>query len=125
MQNDSGKAGELHVAGLLCARGYTLLTKNYHSRYGEIDIIVRDAQYIVFVEVKTRGQKQLFAPQQAVTVTKQKKLVQTALLYLQVHPEFADLQPRFDVAAVITQGTPAQIVDVQYFTGAFDGGGLF
>lgn len=125
MNNRSGKIGEDYVRQWLLEKGYVILDVNYHSRFGEIDIIVKDSQYIVFVEVKTRDVVHKGAPLEAVTRIKQKKIVQTALLYLQEHTELQNLQPRFDVAGVITNGQKKQVKEVQYITNAFDGGGVF
>ena len=55
MNNSSGKIGERYVLQMLLEQGYTFIDANYHSRFGEIDIIVADDKYIVFVEVKTRA----------------------------------------------------------------------
>ena len=55
MKNQSGKAGEDHVARWLESQGYEILARNFHSRYGEIDIVAQRPPYIAFVEVKARG----------------------------------------------------------------------
>ena len=125
MNNSSGKIGEEYVKSLLQEKGYFVLDTNYHSRFGEIDIIVKDSKYIIFVEVKTRDVNRMGEPLEAVTKAKQKKIVQTALLYLQEHVQWQNLQPRFDVAGLLTTGKEKQIKEVQYITNAFDGGGLF
>lgn len=113
----TGNQGEQAVAQLLREYGYHVLACNYHSRYGELDIIARDDKYIVFVEVKTRSVARKAAPQEAVTPAKQKRLLQTALHYLQERPALAQLQPRFDVAAVIADG--ALVKEISYFTDSF------
>lgn len=95
-----GAAGEVLAARFLREAGYTLLCANYRCRFGEIDIIATDDEYIAFVEVKTRAQDALYAPREAVTAQKQERIRKTALLFLQEHP--TDLQPRFDVIEVIT-----------------------
>ena len=79
-------------------RGYEILKRNFHSRFGEIDIIARRGPYIAFVEVKTRAQNSLVSPLEAITPAKQRKLTATALEYLRQNP--SKLQPRFDAAAV-------------------------
>ena len=104
MNNSSGKIGERYVVQMLLEQGYMFIDANYHSRFGEIDIIVADDKYIVFVEVKTRDEKSISTPLEAVTFSKKKKLIQTALLYLQEHEELQHLQPRFDAAGIITMG---------------------
>ena len=125
MNNSSGKIGERYVVQMLLEQGYMFIDANYHSRFGEIDIIVADDKYIVFVEVKTRDTNSRSKPLEAVTSGKKKKLIQTALLYLQEHEELQHLQPRFDAAGIITTGKNKEITEVQYMTNAFDGGGLF
>ena len=125
MNNSSGKIGERYVVQMLLEQGYMFIDANYHSRFGEIGIIVEDDKYIVFVEVKTRDTNSRSKPLEAVTSGKKKKLIQTALLYLQEHEELQHLQPRFDAAGIITTGKNKEITEVQYITNAFDGGGLF
>lgn len=125
MHNSSGKIGEEYIQQLLQKQGYILRAANYRSRYGEIDIIAEKEQYIVFVEVKTRDEKRKAEPLEAVTAIKRKKVVQTAMLYLQEHIQAQKLQPRFDVAGVITSGREQTVIQVQYLEGAFDAGGLF
>lgn len=115
MSQNTGRAGEDYAAEWLEKHGYRIVERNYHSRFGEIDIIAEDSQYIVFVEVKTRAQGSIVSPAEAVTRSKQKKILLTAQLYLQKSP--SPLQPRFDVAAVTTlYGEP---LGLQYFANAF------
>lgn len=111
----AGRAGEDYTALWLENHGYSIVERNYHSRYGEIDIIVRDSQYIVFVEVKTRASGSMVPGAAAVTPSKQQKLLLTAQTYLMKSQ--CALQPRFDVAAVTTlHGEP---MGLQYFENAF------
>jgi putative endonuclease len=123
MNNASGKIGEEFTAKLLAEKGYQIVETNYHSRFGEIDIIARDAKYIVFVEVKTREENSMINPLEAVTISKQKKIIKTALLYLQSHK--TELQPRFDVAGIVTNANDMSIQSVNYITNAFEGGTSF
>lgn len=119
MDNSSGAAGEAFTAAYLEKRGFEILRRNFHSRFGEVDIVARDARYLVFVEVKTREKNSLVNPLEAVTVSKCRKIVRTAQIYLQQHPE--NLQPRFDVAAVTAvRGVPESI---RYLENAFSGTG--
>lgn len=121
MDNGSGRIGERYTAELLCAKGYTILERNYHSRYGEIDIIAKDDKYIVFVEVKTRVAGAKSHPLEAVTKAKRQKLIKTALLYLAAHPELEALQCRFDVAGLTVRRDSLQIQEVAYIPNAFEG----
>lgn len=120
-----GDRGEALAARYLEKRGYAVLACNYHSRYGEIDMIAADAQYILFVEVKTRGRGSLGRPAEAVDLRKQKKLMRTAVDYLQKYP--ADLQPRFDVVEVYASDGSAE-AEIHHIPNAFwleDAYGLF
>lgn len=115
MDPGTGKAGEAHIAKLLKKNGYRILEKNYHSRFGEIDIIGENGQYIVFVEVKTRERGSMVSPLEAITPAKQRRLILTAETYLGLHP--SGLQPRFDAAAVYTEN--GRIVGEEYLENAF------
>lgn len=121
MRNESGQIGEEYASELLVKQGYEVLQRNYHSRFGEIDIIARNEEYIVFAEVKTRDEKFLVSPLESVTAAKQKKLCKTAMLYLQSHP--TGLQPRFDVIGIVTSGTDCQVKSVEHIENAFSFGG--
>ena len=114
-----GAAGEVLAARYLRKKGYTLLAANYHTRFGEIDIIAADKKYIAFVEVKLRGEAAIYTPQEAVTPAKQQKIIKTAMLYLQTHP--VDLQPRFDVISIVTDGTDTlRVRSLEHLKSAFD-----
>ena len=118
-----GAAGEVLAARFLRGKGYTILASNYRCRQGEIDIIAADKRYIVFVEVKTRRSDSLYAPREAVTVQKQRRLLQTAAVYLR-HHETA-LQPRFDVVEVVTHPeNRMQIEEIDHIMGAYEAGDL-
>ena len=119
-----GAAGEVLAARFLRERGYDILTANYRTRLGEIDIIAADKQYIAFVEVKTRQPGALYAPREAVTVSKQNKIIQTAALYLKGHPD-EKRQPRFDVVEVVTTaGDPLAAAEIHHLQNAFETGDL-
>lgn len=102
MTAETGKAGENCVTSWLEERGYEILERNFHSRFGEIDIIAKRGTYIAFVEVKTRAPNSLVSPLEAITPAKQRKLTATAMEYLRQNP--CKLQPRFDAAAVCSRG---------------------
>ena len=112
---ERGRQGEDIIAKLLENQGFEIVTQNYYSRYGEIDIIAKNGVYILFVEVKARNENGLGTPAQAVTKSKQRKIALTASKYLQENP--IDLQPRFDVAEVFFSETGA--VKTEYIENAF------
>lgn len=117
MANTSGSVGESCAAEYLSKCGYRILERNYHSRFGEIDIIAENDQYIIFTEVKTRRELSLVNPEQAVTPAKQRRIAKTALLYLQSHP--TGLQPRFDVIGIVTAGEKHAVQSLQHIENAF------
>ncbi len=113
-----GAAGEVLAARYLRDNGYDLLGANYRTRFGEIDIIAADDEYIVFVEVKTRAQDAYYLPREAVTADKQRRIIKTALLYLSRYPD--PRQPRFDVIEVVTAaGRPMQLVTLNHLENAY------
>lgn len=118
-----GAIGEILASRFLREKGYEVVASNFRCRQGEIDIIATHKNYLVFVEVKTRQEKALYAPREAVTVTKQRRLLQTAALYLSRYP--CDLQPRFDVVEVITANEdPHRIIEINHIIGAYEAGDL-
>ena len=109
----NGVFGENLAVKLLESKGFEILERNFHSRFGEIDIIARDAEYLIFAEVKTRSiGASLGAPREAVDKAKQQKIIRTALHYLQ--NSNLPLQPRFDVIEVyLTPGAKHKIKHIQ------------
>ena len=99
MLNDIGIKGEIAALKFYVQNGYAFLEKNYRSKYGEIDIILKNSEYIVFSEVKTRKPDTFGKPSESVDIRKRKRIIKTASEYLSENP--TDLQPRFDVTEVI------------------------
>ena len=93
------KIGESLASEHLKARGCKILVQNYRAKRGEIDLIVQDGEFIVFVEVKTRRSLQFGLPQEAVTIQKQRQISKIALAYLQAQ-NLLDAPCRFDVIAI-------------------------
>jgi putative endonuclease len=106
---ESGKTGENLACDYLQQQGLTLLARNFRSRYGEIDLIMRDGSTVVFVEVRARQQHNLVDSLQSINASKQKKLIKTALYYLQTHSKLMDYPARFDVIAITNQPAASQI----------------
>lgn len=104
-----GQMGERYAAQYLRTQGYEILTANYRTRFGEIDLIVQNDAYICFTEVKARSADCWATPAAAVDVSKQQKLAKAAMQYLQENQ--TQRQPRFDVVEVIfnAAGTAAQV----------------
>jgi putative endonuclease len=102
-----GKLGEEVAAGFLVQRGFTIVARNHRTPIGELDIIARDRRHLLFVEVKTRRSTAFGVPAEAVGAHKQRQILRAARWYLAT-ARYPDLQPRFDVIAVIVgPGEPA------------------
>ena len=95
----TGEEGEKIAAAYLKKNGYRIIEINFRCSIGEIDIVAKEKNDLVFVEVKTRKSTELGYPEQAVGIRKQKKMSQLALWYLQKR-KIADTNARFDVVAV-------------------------
>ncbi len=96
---DKGTEVETAVCRYLQQQGLKLLTRNYHSRGGEIDLIMQDNNVLVFVEVRFRKSTAFGTAAETVNRTKQSKLIHTAEQYLQRHRVVHD-SCRFDVVGV-------------------------
>lgn len=77
--------GEDFACRFLRAKGYNILTRNFHSRFGEIDIVAQDKGQLVFVEVKTRNSSKFGSPLEAVTENKLAKIRMTGEYFMLVH----------------------------------------
>jgi len=95
----TGKEGEKIAAAYLKKNGYRIIEINFRCPIGEIDIVAKEKNDLVFVEVKTRKSIALGYPEQAVGIRKQKKMSQLALWYMQKR-KIADTNARFDVVAI-------------------------
>jgi putative endonuclease len=93
-----GKWGEELALAYLNNKNYITISRGYRSRFGEIDLIVRNKGFIVFVEVKLRKNAVFAQAREFVGREKQKKIRMTASLWLASHN--TKLQPRFDVIEV-------------------------
>lgn len=97
-RNGVGAWGEEHAAKYLKKQGYRILERNYSCRFGEIDLIVSNREYLVFVEVKLRKSDAVARAAEFVDYRKQNRLRTTAELWLSLHE--TELQPRFDVVEI-------------------------
>ena len=115
----AGAAWERAARAHLEADGLRLLTANARYRGGEIDLVMRDREAIVFVEVRYRRNGDFGGSAPSVDAAKQRKLVLAAQCFLAEHPEFANAPCRFDVVAV-DGATDAP--RVEWIRNAFDAG---
>ncbi len=118
-----GALGEEFAAAYLRKQGYTVIARNFYASHYEIDIIARYANYICFIEVKTRRiseAKQYGRPAAAVTAGKQRRLIAAASQYLRRYPQTG--QPRLDVIEVYLpddEPTPRRAEKIIHMPGAF------
>ena len=94
----TGGAGEDAALEMFIQNGFALVERNYQTRYGEIDLIVKNERFLVFAEVKTRTNASWYRGCAAVTSQKKQKIIRTALLYLKENA--LPLQPRIDVIEI-------------------------
>jgi putative endonuclease len=95
----TGKKGEDIACAYLKSRGYRIVERNYKCPLGELDIVARDGDAIVFVEVKSRKSEEFGDPQLAVGLEKQKKVSRISLTYLK-EKHLYPCNARFDVVAI-------------------------
>jgi len=95
-----GKKGEEAALRFLKRKGYRILQKNYVCKMGEVDLIAKENDTLVFIEVKTRTSTTFGPPQLAVNAAKQVQLSQAALCFLKEN-KLEDVRARFDVIAIL------------------------
>ncbi len=95
-----GSRGEKIAAKFLRKQGYQIIEKNYRSRLGEIDIVAKEDESIVFVEVKTRRSTDFGLPEEALSYDKRRRLSKLALGYL-AHRRIKDTNCRFDMVSIL------------------------
>ena len=96
----TGKDAEEHACRYLQAQGLRIVHRNYHTRRGEIDLVMQDKDSLVFVEVRYRRQTHFGSAAESVDRRKQSKLIACANHYLQAFPEIAQQPCRFDVVSM-------------------------
>lgn len=112
-----GKHGEELACQALRRRGYAILARRYRTQGGEIDIVARDGQTVVFIEVKTRAGSACGTAREAVTMRKRHQLIRIATDYLAKH-RLTDVAARFDVVTI--DGDPGQTTNLEIIRHAFD-----
>ena len=114
----TGAWGEAIAAEYLRKKHYKIIANGFHSRFGEIDLIVQNRKFLVFVEVKLRKSANFAKAREYVDAKKQDKLRITASLYLSQNP--TDLQPRFDIIEIYApEGTATLAPEIYHMEDAF------
>jgi len=104
-----GKAGENIAANFLLDKGLVIITRNFRDKFGEIDIIAKDGETLVFVEVKTRRSDHFGIPEEAVTPAKQQQIIRVAMNYL-AQGKLLDAPVRFDVIGITLKNGNPEII---------------
>ena len=108
IQQRVGRWGEQAAADYLEKQGYQILARNFRTAHGEVDIIARQQNVLVFVEVKTRSSNRYGYPEYSVSPKKRLHLLSSAEKYILEHPEFTTW--RVDVIAVDGETGEARVV---------------
>lgn len=117
--NLNGAWGEALAAQYLRQKHYTLVAANYRTKFGEIDLIVRDRKHLAFVEVKLRKNADFAMAREYVDRRKRDRIRVSAAIYLENHPTM--LQPRFDVIEIYApQGRDTARPEINHMEGAFE-----
>ena len=110
-----GDEGERAAARYLRQQGYRVITRGYRTSRGEIDLIAREGNVLVLIEVKTRRGGQ---PAEAVTLEKQRRLINVALQFLKRH-RLLEQRCRFDVIAIVWADSSGEPV-IEHIRNAFE-----
>lgn len=113
-----GNIGEKYTVKHLRRKGYKILDRNMRNYYSEIDIIAENKEYIVFVEVKTRTEGQLYPPRAAVNAEKRKKILSASRSYIKY--KGINKKVRYDISEVYLTKEKHKISSINYIERAFD-----
>ena len=105
--NTLGKEGEARAVAFLKKKGYHILEKNYRTVFGEVDIIAKDKEVVVFIEVKTRSDDLFGHPFEAVNERKREKMRKVALCFMKKLRQ--EVPARFDVLSINMEDGPGCI----------------
>lgn len=103
-----GKFGEDLALKKIKRLGYKPIVRNFRCPLGEIDLIARHGEYLVFIEIKTRRGRSLGYAKEAVTLKKKRQISKVALVYMKEN-NCCDIKSRFDVVAVSIYGEKAEV----------------
>jgi putative endonuclease len=102
-RKDVGKLGEKLAQKFLKKKGYRICETNFRCQSGEIDIVAKRKDYLVFIEVRTKSNLDFGTPEESITESKKKKLISSALHYINTHRDLP-ASWRIDVVAIEIDG---------------------
>jgi putative endonuclease len=111
-----GARGEAYAAAFLKKQGYKLIVRNRWEKKGEIDLIVMDREFLVFVEVRTRTSEDFMTPEASIRAEKRRTVRRTVRRLIRKH-KTAGLRPRIDVVAIIWPAGEKQPSAVRHHKG--------
>lgn len=107
-----GNAGELIAENFLLKKGYRILDRQFLTRLGEIDLVAKDGNEVVFVEVKARYGTAFGHPEESVTKTKLRKIANTAELYVRMKG-ISNAPYRIDVIGIRLDKNPPEVTHLE------------
>ncbi len=118
---DTGRIGEQWCVEFLKKKGYKIVERNFRCRYGEIDVVARDGDTLVFIEVKTRRSRGFGLPKDSLDARKKRRIITASMNFLRkaavVDPSLQECPVRFDVVGIeLGQGGYA----VEHIQNAFE-----
>ena len=119
---DLGRRGEDRALAHLEGHGLELITRNYRCRAGEIDLVMRDGELLVLVEVRSRSRADFGGAAASIGRGKQRRFVLAAKHLLLAHPEFRRLRVRIDVVAIDPAPQPGDPPVITWIRNAFAAG---
>ena len=109
---EAGMNGQQEAERYLIEKGVGIIERNYRIKSGEIDLIGQDGEYVVFIEVKYRSSLSFGYPCEAVNIKKQRKIIKTALHYIN-HKRLSHCGFRFDVVEILKQNGSLEITHIE------------
>lgn len=99
-----GRRGEALAAEYLSEHGFEVIEQNWHTKFGEIDLVVLKDSLVVFVEVKLKSGDIFGSPEEMITKQKIAQVLNNAQVYLLTHPEFSSHKKRVDGVCIVVDG---------------------
>lgn len=117
---NTGRYAEQWACHYLRQQGLTLVTRNFRCRTGEIDLVMRDGNQLIFVEVRYRRNKTHGSAEESIDRRKQARVVRCAEYFLQRMAPLADLPARFDVVTLTESKSRNDMFETRWIRNAFD-----
>jgi putative endonuclease len=113
---ESGRKAEQIARGYLEKRGLQLLSANYRCRYGELDLVMRDGDCLVIIEIRYRRHERFMSPAQSIDPAKRQRISRASLHFIQHNPKHRQKPLRFDIVSL---SGPLDDASIDWIPGAF------